>query len=136
MKYVLSILTLILNLSVFAQNDLTDKKLYHNTYDPKKVIDEKYGIVMYEKLNMMLGKDSIRNGATGYAANGFIEDYYTSGQLLHKGFYVDGQLKIYKNYYPNGKEEQVFRSMDEILAEMETLDEETNFILNSIKEML
>lgn len=37
---------------------------------------------------------------------------------------------------PNGKEEQVFRSMDEILAEMETLDEETTTILNSIKEML
>lgn len=112
MKYILSILTLILNLSVFAQNDLTDKKLYHNTYDPEKVIDKTYGIVMYEKLNMMLGKDSIRNGATGYAANGFIEDYYTSGQLLHKGFYVDGQLKIYKNYYPNGKEERNFRMVD------------------------
>lgn len=36
---------------------------------------------------------------------------------------------------PNGKEEQVFRSMDEILAEMETLDEETTDILTTIKEM-
>ncbi len=36
---------------------------------------------------------------------------------------------------PNGKVEQVFRSMDEILAEMEALDEETNEILNRIKEM-
>src|SRR5690606_13147301 len=30
----------------------------------------------------------------------------------HKGFYVDGQLKIYKNYYPNGKEERNFRMVD------------------------
>jgi type I restriction enzyme M protein len=36
---------------------------------------------------------------------------------------------------PNGKVEQVFRSMDEVLAEMEALDEETSEILNSIKEM-
>lgn len=36
---------------------------------------------------------------------------------------------------PNGKVEQVFRSMDEILAEMEALDEETSEILNGIKEM-
>ena len=36
---------------------------------------------------------------------------------------------------PNGKVEQTFRSMDEILAEMEALDEETSEILNGIKEM-
>jgi len=36
---------------------------------------------------------------------------------------------------PNGKEEVVFRSMDEILAEMEALDEETSEILIGIKEM-
>lgn len=36
---------------------------------------------------------------------------------------------------PNGKVEQTFRSMDEILAEMEALDEETSEILNGIKQM-
>jgi type I restriction enzyme M protein len=36
---------------------------------------------------------------------------------------------------PNGKIEQTFRSMDEILAEMEALDEETSEILGGIKEM-
>ena len=37
---------------------------------------------------------------------------------------------------PKGKEEQVFRSIEEILAEMETLDEDTNSILQSIKERI
>lgn len=37
---------------------------------------------------------------------------------------------------PNQKEEQVFRSIDDILTEMETLDEETSIILTTIKEML
>lgn len=112
MKYWLSILVFSISFSALAQNDLTDKKLYHNTFDAKKVIDETYGIVMYEKLNMMLGDKSTRNGMNGYAANGFLEDYYTTGELLHKGFYVDGQLKIYKNYYPNGNVERNFRMVD------------------------
>ena len=112
MKYWLPILVFFSSFYAFSQNDLTDKKLYHNTYDAKKVIDETYGIVMYEKLNMMLGDKSTRNGMNGYAANGFLEDYYTTGELLHKGFYVDGQLKIYKNYYPNGNVERNFRMVD------------------------
>jgi type I restriction enzyme M protein len=35
---------------------------------------------------------------------------------------------------PNGKVEIVFRSLDEILAEMEAMDEDSNEILNNIKE--
>lgn len=99
-------------LSLQAQNDLTDKKLYHNTYVPDAVIDKQYGITMYKSLNMMIGGDTVRNDESGYAANGYMEDYYTTGQLLHKGFYVDGQLKIYKNYYPNGNVERNFRLID------------------------
>ena len=112
MKYIFSISILFTSCCSFAQNDLTDKKLYHNTYDAKTAIDETYGIIIYEKLNMMLGDKSTRNGINGYAANGFLEDYYTTGELLHKGFYVDGQLKIYKNYYPNGNVERNFRMVD------------------------
>lgn len=82
------------------------------SYAPEDVINEKFGIQMYEPLNMMLGGDTVRNDANGYAANGFIEDFYSSGQILHKGFYVDGQLKIYKNYYPNGTVERNFRVTD------------------------
>ncbi len=108
-------LFLVLSLSLihlFAQNDLSDKKHYHDTYVPDAVIDKQYGITMYEPLNMMLGGDTVRNSAKGYACDGFVEDYYTTGQLLHKGFYVEGKLKIYKNYYPNGKMERNFRMVD------------------------
>lgn len=103
---------LILGISVAQKNNLKDKSLYYNTYDAEAIIDKKYGVVMYEPLNMMIGKDSIRNNDDGYAANGYMEDYYTTGQLLHKGFYVDGQLKLYKNYYPNGNVERNFRLLD------------------------
>jgi len=107
--YLLGFLTII---SAVAQNNLKDKSLYATTYIPESVIDEKYGITMYEKLNMMLGGDTVRNDQNGYAANGYLEDYYTTGQLLHKGFYVDGQIKVYKNYFPNGNVERNFRLVD------------------------
>jgi antitoxin component YwqK of YwqJK toxin-antitoxin module len=110
-KTVLHIFCFFILFSATAQNDLTKKSLYNTTYLPADVIDEKYGIVRYEKLNMLLGGDTVRN-KNGYAANGFIQDYYTSGKLLHKGFYLDGQLKIYKNYYPNGQVERNFRMVD------------------------
>lgn len=110
---IITLLILICSVAgLFAQNDLTDVSLYHNTYEPSQVIDPTYGIQMYEPLNMMLGNDSTRNDNNGYAANGFLEDYYKSGKLLHKGFYVEGQLKIYKNYYPSGNVERNFRMVD------------------------
>lgn len=117
-KIILPILALFTITVSFAQNDLTDKSLYNNTYVPDAVIDKTYGITMYEPLNMMLGKDTVRNDDNGYAANGYIEDYYTTGQLLHKGFYVDGQLKIYKNYFPNGNVERNFRLTDLVKSKM------------------
>ena len=57
-----------------------------------------------------------------------------------KSWTVDVSAISTRNYdlsvkNPNGKVEQTFRSMDEILAEMEALDEETSEILNGIKEM-
>ncbi len=111
-KVALAIFSLFLVVLTHAQNNLSDKSLYNNTYIPDAVIDKKYGITMYEPLNMMLGNDTVRNNQDGYAANGYEEDYYTTGQLLHKGFYVDGQLKVYKNYFPNGNVERNFRLVD------------------------
>lgn len=110
-KTVLHIFCFFILFSASAQNDLTNKSLDNKTYLPADVIDVKYGIVKYENLNMLLGGDTVRN-KNGYAANGFIQDYYTSGRLLHKGFYLEGQLKIYKNYYPNGQVERNFRMVD------------------------
>jgi antitoxin component YwqK of YwqJK toxin-antitoxin module len=112
MRFITFLILIFSVFGLFAQNDLTDVSLYHNTYEPSEVIDPTYGIKLYEPLNMMLGNDSTRNDNNGYAANGFLEDYYKSGNLLHKGFYVEGQLKIYKNYFPSGNLERNFRMTD------------------------
>ena len=78
-------------------------------YDAKKVVDPDYGITIYEKLNFAIGGDSVRNDKKGYACQGWVEDYYLSGSIIHKGYYEDGHLKIYRNYYENGNTERAFK---------------------------
>jgi len=81
-------------------------------YKPSEVIDPSYGINRYDKLNYTLGGDSVRKDKKGYACQGWIEDSYVSGHPLHKGYYVDGKLKIFKNFYDNGQVERSYKIND------------------------
>jgi len=92
--------------------DYTDQVPQLRRFDPKEVVDSTYGITLYEKLTPLMGGDSIRYDKRGYNVQGWWEDYYKSGKLLHKGFYLDGQLRAYKNYFENGQVERVYRMID------------------------
>lgn len=81
-------------------------------YKLKEIYDSTYGINIYERLITALEADSIRNDKRGYACQGWVEDYYENGALLHRGYYVDGQIKIFKNYYDNGQLERDFKLID------------------------
>jgi len=94
--------------SVFAQFKFKGQ-VPPRLYTQVEVYDSAYGIAMYDKLNPAIGGDSIRNDVKGYAAQGQIEDHYVDGKILHKGYYVDGQLKTYTNYYENGQIEREFK---------------------------
>lgn len=94
---------------------LFDKQLPKHIYDAT-VVDSLYGITMYENLVMALGGDSIRKNGV-YPANGWVKDAYKDGTIIHEGFYVSGQLQSYKNYYPNGKLERDFSSLDAMFGE-------------------
>ena len=72
--------------------------------------DSSYGYTLYEKLNFYLGGDSMRYDPKGYSASGWYEDYWESGQMLHRGYYVEGHLKFYKNFYEHGQLEREFKS--------------------------
>ena len=95
-----------LSVAVFSQVKKGD------TYEFKAIYDSAYGITIYEPLNMGTGGDSTRNDVKGYAAQGWFEDYYPDGKTLHKGYYIDGQIKAYKNFYPNGQAEREFKMTD------------------------
>ena len=81
-------------------------------YTPAEIIDPEYGIIRYNKLVPMMGGDSVRFTKDGYNAQNWQEDFYVSGKLLHKGFYLDGSIKVFKNYYENGQVERSFSSTD------------------------
>ena len=82
------------------------------------VYDSAEGINIYEKLNLAMGGDSVRMTPKGYAAQNCWEDYYKSGAVLHTGYYVDGQLRSYKNFYETGQVERDFHNVDYFHNEM------------------
>jgi len=100
---------------VFAQPGNTSKDLADQVppdhIHSENIIDPVYGINIYEGLNFALEGDSTRD-CKGYACQAWVEDFYESGQLLHRGYYLDGQLKVYKNYYPDGQLEREFKAID------------------------
>ena len=59
------------------------------TYEAKDVVDPEYGITIYEAMNKRLRGDSARQCSIS-KCNGWVEDYYKNGQLLHKGYYEHG----------------------------------------------
>lgn len=99
--------------SVFLEEQVPED----HEFEPENVIDSVYGIEIYEELNFRLGGDSVRT-CDGYACRGWKEDEYVNDQLLHKGYYVDGQLKIYKNYYPDGTLEREFKVVSQLESKM------------------
>lgn len=102
---------------VFAQNFLKRQVPDQMKYNAAKVIDEELGIEMYEPFNFLLGGDSVRECGE-YACSGWVEDLYESEERLHKGYYIDGQLKTYKNYYPNGALERHYKVLDNVRSSM------------------
>lgn len=100
----------------FSQQDL-EKQIDKEPVFTEDFVDEIYGITYYEPLNLALNGDSVRMNR-GYAVNGWIEDFYTNGKMIHRGYYIEGQLKIYKNFYPNGALEREFTNIDNFRSKL------------------
>ncbi len=97
---------------IFSQTVIKPKELYRPTQD--EVVDAEYGIIIYNKLVPCMGGDSVRYNKVGYNAQSWQEDYYASGKLLHRGFYIDGQIKVFKNYWENGNLERELIAIDNL----------------------
>lgn len=120
-KYIFTLFFSISIFNVVSQSTLKKNQKYYKT---SEVVDPDFGIYVYNKLVFIIGGDSIRYTKEGYNAQGWQEDYYESGKLLHKGFYVDGTIKIFKNYYENGQVERNFISTDPRRSKMEIFYED------------
>ncbi|MBI3511596.1 MAG: hypothetical protein HY064_13120 [Bacteroidetes bacterium] len=105
-------LLLSIAIAVPIQAQLGKQKNLTRYYKFDAIYDSTLGIAIYEKLNFAMGGDSVRYTDKGYAAQNTWEDYYDNGAVLHTGYYVDGQLHSYKNFYPNGQMERDFHNVD------------------------
>ncbi len=103
---------------LFSQNIIKPKELYKPTQE--EVVDAEYGIILYNKLVPCMGGDSIKYNKVGYNAQSWQEDYYASGKLLHRGFYIDGQIKVFKNYWENGNLERELIAIDNLRCKLAT----------------
>jgi len=90
-------------------NTVSSQSLGAKVHLFSQVYDSVYGIQYYDNFNPILGGDSIRKYFDGHLCNGLIEDHYPDGKILHKGFYTDGKLTQYTNYFEDGQLERVFK---------------------------
>ncbi|MCE3259481.1 MAG: hypothetical protein K0S12_1122 [Bacteroidetes bacterium] len=81
-------------------------------YNQQDVVDSIEGIKMYNKLLEAIGGDSITYNKAGYNLQGWNEDYYMSGKLLHRGYYIDGKAIVFKNFFENGQCERTVVNPD------------------------
>lgn len=81
-------------------------------YEARDVLDSLRGIEMYTGLIVALHGDSVMLSRSGSNMQGWNEDFYKSGKLLHRGYYVDGKLITFKNYYESGACERVVENPD------------------------
>jgi antitoxin component YwqK of YwqJK toxin-antitoxin module len=103
---------------VFGQR-FADQVPQIKRYTKEEATDPVKGIVMYNKLIPAIKGDSIRYNKAGYNLQGWQEDYYSNGKVLHKGFYVDGQIKVFKNFYENGQVERSFVASDPLRCSLD-----------------
>lgn len=82
-------------------------------------IDIDYGIVRYKKYNDQYGAGEKRM-CNGTPCNGYVTDLYATGEKLHKGYYVEGVLRIFKNFYPDGTVEREFKWIDDHKCSLKT----------------
>jgi len=111
MRFLFAVISFNLFTVVFAQR-FADQVPQIKRYSQKEIFDSIHGITIYNKLIEPLGGDSVKYNKTGYNLQGWNEEYYNSGKPVHKGYYVDGRLKVFKNFYENGQVERSFVSPD------------------------
>jgi antitoxin component YwqK of YwqJK toxin-antitoxin module len=117
MKFKFLIVLLIFGFGINAQR-FADQIPQLKRYKQSEVLDSVKGICVYDKLVEALGGDSVKYNKQGYNIQGWNEEYYLSGTILHKGYYVDGKIKVFKNYYENGQLERSFINPDPLHANM------------------
>ena len=85
----------------FSQN--TSKKDYITRYTQAQILDSTEGMLIYTKMMHVLKLDYELLSQQGSVVQGWNEEYYDNGQLMHISYYKEGKLVLFKNFYENGQ---------------------------------
>jgi hypothetical protein len=82
-----------------------------NIFTPEfsQVESEEYGIVLYDQYADFNASPNIRKTSDGNPLDGKKEDYSSNNLLIHKGYYQDGKLRNYTNYFQNESIERQYK---------------------------
>ena len=105
-----SLFVFMFNFSFFAQELITEIP-QTNEFKPEiELVESKeYGINIYDQYATFLKEPKIRKDANGNPITANQIDYFTDGTTLHKGIYLEGKLKSYTNFFPNGAFERNYK---------------------------
>ncbi|MDI9342498.1 MAG: hypothetical protein QM534_18145 [Sediminibacterium sp.] len=115
MKYLICLIICLFGCVTFGQR-FAEQIPQLKKYKQSEVLDSVKGIDIFDRLVEALGGDSVKFNKQGYNVQGWSEEYYQNGAILHKGYYVDGKIKVFKNYYENGQLERTFINPDPLHA--------------------
>lgn len=102
MKNVLIIL-LLLKLGIFPLIAQSAGKDYVKRYTQAQVIDSTEGMLIYNRMMQVLAADYEQLKSQGSTLQGWNEEYYDNGQLMHISYYKEGRLVLFKNFFENGQ---------------------------------
>ncbi|MBK9283992.1 MAG: hypothetical protein IPM51_06680 [Sphingobacteriaceae bacterium] len=123
MNRIVHITSFILFAGSFYAQRFADQVPQIKRYHQNEVLDSIEGISIYDKLLESIGGDSINYNKAGYNMQGWNEDYYVNGKLLHRGYYRDGKAVIFKNFYENGQCERTVINPDPLRCNIDVFYE-------------
>jgi len=117
--YAICIILCCLQLAFAQTQRFADQVPQVKRYLQKDIVDTVDGIKMYNRLIESIGGDSVTYNKQGYNKQGWNEDYYVSGKLLHRGYYIDGRAIVFKNFFENGQCERTVVNPDPLHCNIE-----------------
>ncbi len=117
--YFLGMIFFCLQIAFGQTNRFADQVPQVKRYLQKDIVDTVEGIKMYNRLIEAIGGDSVTYNKQGYNKQGWNEDYYVSGKLLHRGYYIDGRAIVFKNFFENGQCERTVVNPDPLHCNIE-----------------
>lgn len=81
----------------------TGSKNFVKRHSHAQVLDSTEGMLIYQRMMQVLRKDYELLQEQGSVVQGWNEEYYDNGELMHISYYKEGQLVLFKNFFENNQ---------------------------------